>query len=417
MFDDPTFNRDSVKWHQIRIEQLEKQNKQLCSSVKILNNEIKAYLIEHFDQSSASQTLANNQQDKKHPLKGKHNIKRLQPQLLQLPLVHEKRKNFFNVCQRQKNRLIKNLKEMLSKSTEFLHTMGLCMNSVVLYPLELKSGEMDVVVKSDDKDADDHMPNVNRMLFYKDKFSISDKAYAALKTKCKLNIPSLHKIRQKQETISEHYTILRNELGVYLSFKSKLIERVTSYFERTFGSEYLADDTAHDTNPIVHVKLAADGTNIGRNLKLLNFTFTILNEGLRSRTASGNYTIGIFEIENENYDSVKTCFREIIEELRDLNDLQLGNRLVHIVYYFAGDYKMLLNSLGLLNANSKYPCVWCMCCKDEFADSTREWSIHDTNKGAREFRNIQDLISQTSKKVNFQLFRKKMKTFFIMHGG
>jgi len=38
----------------------------------------------------------------------------------------------------------------------------------------------------------------------------------------------------------------------------------------------------------IEVKLCADGTNVARCKKLLNFNFTVLNETQRCKTAKGN---------------------------------------------------------------------------------------------------------------------------------
>jgi hypothetical protein len=61
-----------------------------------------------------------------------------------------------------------------------------------------------------------------------------------------------------------------------------------------------------------------DGTNVGKTIKLLNMTFGLINEGLKTTTASGQYSLGISEIENENYEAIEPWFTEIIKELNEL---------------------------------------------------------------------------------------------------
>lgn len=125
------------------------------------------------------------------------------------------------------------------------------------------------------------------------------------------------------------------------------------------------------------------GTNIGRTLKLMNLTFTLINEGRRAKTASGNYTIGIFEIEDENHATVRSSMSELIEEIEQLDTITVRDRDLRIVYYYGGDWKMLAQSLGIQSANSKYCCLWCKCPKDDFYRLDMEWSIVDPSKGAR----------------------------------
>lgn len=116
---------------------------------------------------------------------------------------------------------------------------------------------------------------------------------------------------------------------------------------------------------------------------MLNFTFTIINEGPKAKTATGNYTLGIYEIENENHESVSACFKELIDEIRELNQITVYNKTLKVVYYLSGDWKMLAHSIGIQSANSKYPCVWCKCCKENFWDLEQEWSITDSKMGCR----------------------------------
>lgn len=51
----------------------------------------------------------------------------------------------------------------------------------------------------------------------------------------------------------------------------------------------------------VRVKLTGDGTNIGKHLHVVNFVFTILDEGDLAYSAAGNHCIAIFK-ESESYD-------------------------------------------------------------------------------------------------------------------
>ena len=115
----------------------------------------------------------------------------------------------------------------------------------------------------------------------------------------------------------------------------------------------------------------------------MNFTFAIINEGQKAKTASGNYTIGIFEIEQENSLTVNESISDIRSELEELEEIEIRNQKVKVVYYLGGDWKMLAHSLGIQAANSKYCCIWCKCSKDEYYDLDKEWSITDPKKGAR----------------------------------
>ena len=47
------------------------------------------------------------------------------------------------------------------------------------------------------------------------------------------------------------------------------------------------------------MKLTGDGTNIGKHLHVVNFAFTLLDEGDAAYSASGNHCIAILK-ESEN---------------------------------------------------------------------------------------------------------------------
>jgi hypothetical protein len=318
-------------------------------------------------------------------------------------IKYTKRKSYYTVSTRQKNRLRKQIKHSISESTEFLKNMGLCLGSVDILPIELDECDFRMRIKpstSELADSEHNKPNVNNLLYYKDKHSISDRAYNDLKTRCFLEVPSISFLKKRRAEIDNMFEIYNNEMGVFLSFEDKLRARLQHFFDHKYGIHYKngEENSVPFTDNIIHIKLAADGTNIGRSLKLLNFTFTIINEGAKAKKAIGNYSLGIFEIENENHSSISACFKEIIDEIEQLKTIKVGKHTMQLIFYYACDWKMLAHSLGLLSANSKYPCVWCKCCKDDFHKTDTDYSIVDPNKGARNHEELSAIISHPEPK-------------------
>ena len=72
-------------------------------------------------------------------------------------------------------------------------------------------------------------------------------------------------------------------------------------------------------NKKVRVKLTGDGTNIGKHLHVVNFAFTILEEGSRSHSAQGNHCIAIFK-EPESYTSMKLSLSDIVHDVNELKN-------------------------------------------------------------------------------------------------
>ena len=248
-----------------------------------------------------------------------------------------RRKNYFAVSNRQQRRIKTQIKECIQESTNFLKNMGLCLSNVEVNPIEFDQNDFRLKISpgGPDSNSDLNEPTVNNILYVKDKWSISDRAYNAFRIKCHLNIPTLFHIKKKRQSIDSMFRIRDNEMGVFMSIKEKLKYCLEKFFERKYGPDDVNDPAKFKDN-IIHVKLGADGTNIGRNLKLLNFTITIINEGVRAKSATGNYTIGIFEIENENYAAVQVCFKELIEEMEQLKEMKVGKNTLQLIYYLAG---------------------------------------------------------------------------------
>ena len=302
------------------------------------------------------------------------------------------RKLYHDCTNRHRKSIREQLKDLLKEYLgSHLETMGLCIQRVIIIPIQIERTEIKLEIREQgENEVEVEKVGVDKLLYHKDKYSMSDRAYHSLRSTCglKLHLPSINKIREHRAKIDLRFNILTNEKGVFVSAESKISHRVEAFFERKYKTRHpqIVNDF---TDEIIHIRLAADGTNIGRCLKLLNFTFTILNEGPRSLTASGNYTLGIFELENENYDNLVICFKELVDELRNLKEIKIGPNTLGLVFYYSGDWKMLAHSLGIQSANSKYPCVWCKCCKDDFSDRSLEWSITDPTKGAR---SLEELI-------------------------
>ena len=321
-----------------------------------------------------------------------------------------KRKNFFETKFRQQRRLKKEITGILTDSTQFLKNMGLCLSAVEINPIELDNCNVKVDIRHPNQ-TDYDKPNENNLLYFKDKFSISDKAYIFLRKHCHLNIPTFGRIKKTRSNLDDMFQIKENEFGVFLLIEEKLRFRLEMFFTKKYGIVDDLKDMKNFRDDIIHVKLSADGTQIGRNLKLLNLTFTIINEGNKAKTASGNYTLGIFEIENENYESILKCFKQIIDDIENLNKIKVYNRYLRVIYYYGSDWKMLAHSLGILSANSKYPCIWCKTVKEDFYILDRHYSIIDPSEGARSHEEIVGILNHPESKTIMKYGHEKEPIF------
>ena len=125
----------------------------------------------------------------------------------------------------------------------------------------------------------------------------------------------------------------------------------------------------HETNPSIFenerikVKLSADGTNISRNIKILNVIFSIINENIKAATASGSYLFALAPYEKENYDQISPLMSKTWDFIKGLSHVEINNVIKYIDLFVCADYKMNLNLAGLKMANSLEPCLYCTASK------------------------------------------------------
>ena len=150
--------------------------------------------------------------------------------------------------------------------------------------------------------------------------------------------------------------------------------------------EHLLKVSPHDAEfvkkQLVRVKLSGDGTNIGKRLHVVTFTFTLLEEGNKAHSSEGNHILAVFK-EPEKYDSVKAALEDISAEVERLNSIHISDMNFQVKYNLGGDWKFLAMVTGIDAASSEYACIWCKCKSTERFDTEKEWSISDPTAGAR----------------------------------
>ena len=136
--------------------------------------------------------------------------------------------------------------------------------------------------------------------------------------------------------------------GVQQSLKARLVTRI----------ECLIDTIPEDTTDyVLRVRLNGDGTKIGRNLHVINFTFTLPVEA-RSLSAAGNHTIAILKVP-EKYEELFLELSDITREVEELDSIEVNGINFKLEVFLSGDWKFLALILGLDAANSTYSCLWC----------------------------------------------------------
>ena len=152
----------------------------------------------------------------------------------------------------------------------------------------------------------------------------------------------------------KEFDILSNSKGVFVSIEHKLRNHIQQLYDKG-ALNYLENNN-------ITIKLCCDGTNISKKTTVYNVSFSIINEKMSCKTASGHYLIGTFEI-SEKYDELKIALKEIVEELNSLTTVRIvnGNSTTEftIIKKFSSDLKATSMLMGVNLANANYPCPFC----------------------------------------------------------
>ena len=86
-----------------------------------------------------------------------------------------------------------------------------------------------------------------------------------------------------------------------------------------------------------------------------------------ARTASGQYTLGIFYVRNDNYITMSAALSEISEMERKLNNqIVIKGKVYKIIWDLGGDMVWHKTERGLNSCTSNYPCFACVIKRDKF---------------------------------------------------
>ena len=132
---------------------------------------------------------------------------------------------------------------------------------------------------------------------------------------------------------------------------------------------------------------------------MINFAFTLLDEGDKAYSAAGNHCIAIIK-ETESYDSLKLALQNIIEDVQTLTSITINGSSYSIEYYLGGDWKFLAMVTGIDRASSNYACIWCKCPMLERHITDVKWSMFDPKYGCQTIKENITIATSASKEFN-----------------
>ena len=131
---------------------------------------------------------------------------------------------------------------------------------------------------------------------------------------------------------------------------------------------------------MIKVKLTGDGTSVSRGVHLIVIAFVVILDGVVTNSPSDHYTIALINA-TENYESLLESVEDVVNEMKSLDSLKVGDYTYPIHFFLGGDMKFLALAIGIEAANSTYSCIWCKCPSTERHDLKKNWSVTDKVSG------------------------------------
>ena len=169
-------------------------------------------------------------------------------------------------------------------------------------------------------------------LYLKDKFIISNEAWHEIAIKAN-DLPNIYSIKKQINELNSEWNLKPtpgDAEGVQLGFAESLQKHIVR----------LQKNGEINDGETIKIKLSGDGTNIGKGLTVVNFTFTILHEKDVAMGVKGNYILAVIKT-TETYDNLRDSLADLRMEMSNLKEISANNCTYKIEYFLHGYLKFL----------------------------------------------------------------------------
>ena len=233
---------------------------------------------------------------------------------------------------------------------------------------------------------------VQKTLYIKDKYTISNKAYHEL-AMVNPELPRSCTVIKAAKEIDMKSTICQTP-GKTIGVQQSVLERL-----QKAATWLMTADPSFSKHRNIKVKITGDGTCISRSTHCIVIAFTIINDVALPNAPRGNHTVAILNT-TEDYNTLSESLVDISNEIKMIHEIEINEIKYAIEWFFTADLKFLALCTGLEAANSKFACVWCKCPSEDRYDVTKSWSVTNTGEGARTINEIQELARLPKSKKN-----------------
>ena len=213
----------------------------------------------------------------------------------------------------------------------------------------------------------------DRGLYIKDRNLISDLKFSNVLKQFGVDINVLA-FRQEINEVLKADTFKVTNYSYFVNVKKMIHDYCRAYLQSK-------DPALPHTSSAIRVKLSADGTNVGRNITVVNFTIQLIDT--HTNSVRNVKTIGLAEC-SEDYEQLSPLFHYLMGEIKDLKHIQHADSQFAIDYFFVADMKLVRIVTGLNASNSIYCCIWCHWKKPvEESDKRRKKRVVEGPNGKR----------------------------------
>lgn len=183
--------------------------------------------------------------------------------------VTRPRKNYFNLVERSKRATRVELRNYYNHiSSGFEEKCGLKLKKIELIDKNRPTDDIEIrIIENQER-----LTNKDIELYKtKETTNLADKSFQKF-IDSGANFPTLFKTKKYQLRLNNVFKVYNNEKGYFFSPEEKITFYLSSF------KHSIVIDRHHNEKPLIMIRLAADGTQIGRNLTVLNISFSFLNK-------------------------------------------------------------------------------------------------------------------------------------------
>jgi hypothetical protein len=138
----------------------------------------------------------------------------------------------------------------------------------------------DIII--DDQNDENYEKSPEYALFVVECLRLSRDQYNFIRQLMAPEWPTWYSLNLVRKRLDQEHVLYATNKGFYVDLKKTIHSKLDEYVKRT---GYRRDE-------VFDVKLAMDGTNVGRKFKILNISFTLPSDKDKCLSASGNFSLG-----------------------------------------------------------------------------------------------------------------------------